>query len=243
MRAALHAFDAACVRLGRAERACRADAAVMILLVNGATATVRRYAGHPALGRLVQPRSGNDIGALAACGMPWAADNDALAGVQPDALLAMWNAIAAADTSRLLFVTAPDAVELTPAGPRGDWHGTRWLWRCWLPALRARNLPAAIVAQDGATAESVPWDDIRALFIGGSDAFKLGPAAAMLCGSARARGVHVHVGRVNSMRRLGYIERMGADSFDGGQFSMFPDTYIPRYLARLEYRQHHMEAA
>jgi hypothetical protein len=213
----------------------------MLLLVNGATKTVARHAGHPALGRLTQPRSGNDVQELATCGMAWAADNDALAGVDPDALLDMWNQIAAAPRDRLLFVAVPDAVEMTPTGPRGDWQGTLWLWRCWLPALRRRGLPAAIVAQDGATAETVPWSEIAALFIGGSDAFKLGPAAQMLCGSARARGVHVHVGRVNSMRRLQTVEAMGAGSFDGGQFSMFPDTYIPRYLRRLELKQHSME--
>ncbi len=54
----------------------------MILLVSGATTTVARYAGHPALGRLVQPRSWNRIDAIARSGMAWGADNDALAGVQ-----------------------------------------------------------------------------------------------------------------------------------------------------------------
>ena len=53
---------------------------------------------------------------------------------------------------------------------------------------------------------------------------------------ARCRGKWVHVGRVNSLRRVTHFEQ-AADSFDGGQFSMFPDTYIPRYLERLRYRQ------
>src|SRR5690242_16426279 len=91
-----------------------------LLLVSGATRTVARLAGHPHLGRLVQPRNGNKISDVAASGLWWAADNDALAGLDPDAYLTMLDQIATTDTSRLLFVTVPDGVELTDAGPRGD---------------------------------------------------------------------------------------------------------------------------
>jgi hypothetical protein len=45
------------------------------------------------------------------------------------------------------------------------------------------------------------------------------------------------VGRVNSFARSNHFDALGADSFDGSQFSMFSATYIPRYLARLEYQQ------
>ena len=83
----------------------------MILLVSGATTTVTRYAGHPALGRLVQPRSWNRVDAIARSGQPWGADNDALAGVKPDAYLSMLDAIARAPRDQLKFVAAPDAVE------------------------------------------------------------------------------------------------------------------------------------
>jgi hypothetical protein len=53
----------------------------VILLVSGATTTLAKHAGHPALGRLVQPRSWGSIAAIANAGQPWGADNDALAGV------------------------------------------------------------------------------------------------------------------------------------------------------------------
>lgn len=59
------------------------------LLVSGATRTVAKHAGHPHLGRFIQPRSGNDINEIASCGMIWAADNDALGQACPDAYLAM----------------------------------------------------------------------------------------------------------------------------------------------------------
>ncbi len=212
----------------------------MLLLVSGATATLARHHGHPALGRLITPDNGNAIESLA----PWTygCDNSALGkdGINPDRLLRLWDQLALARHPGLRFVAAPDAVMQTPDGPRGDWSGTLWLWRCWRPALLARRLPAAIVLQDGATPDTVPWDDVAAVFVGGSTRWKLSRAAELLVRLARARGKWAHVGRVNTFRRLARVEAMGADSFDGTQFSMFPDTHIPRWLSRLELQQHGM---
>ncbi|GAB4440298.1 MAG: hypothetical protein OHK0015_36120 [Chloroflexi bacterium OHK40] len=210
----------------------------MILLASGATTTVARFAGHPALGRLIQPRSWNRVDAVARSGMAWGADNDALAGVKPDAYLAILDAIARAPREQLKFVATPDAVERTAAGIIGSWEGTLWLWRCWRPALMHRGLPAAIVLQDGATPDSVPWDELSAVFVGASTQWKLSRSAELLVRMARARGLWVHVGRVNTMKRVARVEAMGADSFDGGQFSRWPEKYIPPFLARLEVRQH-----
>ena len=211
-----------------------------LLLVGGATQTVRRYAGHPNLGRLTQPRSGNSIEELANCGLLWGADNDALAGLDADRYLAMLDQIAQHDTSRLLFVTAPDAATMTPSGPVVSWEGTLWLWRSWRSALLRRNVPLAIVLQDGATAESVPWDDIAAVFLGGSTAYKESKTAIALVSEAKRRGRWRHVGRINTQRR----ERLlwpHCESFDGGQYSTWPDTHIPPCLARLEVRQHALD--
>src|SRR4051812_37950095 len=116
----------------------------MQLFVSGATATIRQYLGHPALGRFTQPRCWNSINDIATSGCSWAGDNNALQGHLPDEYLDMLDAIAAVDTSRLRFVAVPDAVEMTVDGPRGDWGGTLWLWKAWLPAVRRRRLPAAI---------------------------------------------------------------------------------------------------
>lgn len=208
-----------------------------LLLVGGATATVDRLAGHPHLGRFTQPRSKNNLQDLASCGLWWAADNDALNGFDVDAYLAMLDEIRTGDVSRLLFVTAPDAAEMLPDRTvRVSWEGTLWLWKSWRKALQARGLPLAIVLQDGATADSVPWDDIAAVFLGGSDAFKDGPGAAALLLEARRRGKWVHVGRINTQRRERLLWPL-CDSFDGSQYSMFPDTHIPACLARLATQQ------
>lgn len=67
----------------------------MILFVSGATATIRKHADSPHLGRLIQPENGNDMADLATCGLPAGADNNALQGVNPDRLLAMWDRLAA----------------------------------------------------------------------------------------------------------------------------------------------------
>ena len=209
-----------------------------LLLVNGATRTVQRLLGHPHLGQLVQPRSWNAIAPIAVSGAPWAADNDALARIDPDAYLTMLDRIAAADRARLLFVTVPDAVERRADGTiHGDWQGTRWLWQAWRGALTRRGLPTALVAQDGATVDSVPWDELAALFIGGSDEFKEGVAAASLIHAAKQRGRWVHVGRVNSARRERLLLPLGVDSFDGGQYSRYSERYIAPCLQRLEVAQ------
>lgn len=200
-----------------------------LLLVSGATTTVRRHAGHPHLGRLIQPRNRNRLDEVVASGMWWAADNDCFQGLDPDEYFVMLNQIAAVDTSKLLFVPSPDVV--------GDSHGTLALFRAWLPALRRRGLPAALVAQDSLTPDQVPWGELGALFIGGSTAWKEGEDAEALIRAAQARKVWVHVGRVNTERRLRLLDAIGIDSFDGTQFSMFPDTYIPSWLRRLEHRQ------
>lgn len=211
-----------------------------ILLVGGATKTVRRLAGHPHLGRFTQPRSQNSVQDLASCGLPWAADNDALQGLDPDAYLTMLDQIAAADRSRLLFVAAPDACEMTPAGPRVSWEGTLWLWRSWRAALVSRGLPAAIVLQDGATAEAVPWDEVAAVFLGGSDSFKDGEGVIGLLREARRRAKWVHIGRINTQRRERLLWPL-CDSFDGTQYSRWPDTHIPACLARLAAGQRAMD--
>jgi hypothetical protein len=210
----------------------------MILMVSGATTTTARFANHPALGRLVQPRSWNAVDTIARNGKPWGADNDALAGVNPDAYLRMLDAIARSPRDQLKFVAAPDAVERTPEGIVGSWEGTLWLWRCWRPALVARGLPPAIVLQDGATPDTVPWDELAAVFVGASTRWKLSRSAELLIRIARARELWVHVGRVNTFGRLARVEAMGAHSFDGSQFSRWPAKYLPSFLARLEHRQH-----
>ena len=192
-----------------------------ILLVSGATRTVASLSPHPRLGQFITPRTGNDIPTIATSGRVWAADNDALQGLDPDAFLRMLDAITRTDRRFLCFVAVPDAVTMTESGPVGDWAGTRWLFASWCRALTKRALPAAIVLQDGATHETVPWDAIAAVFVGGSDAWKEGAACRAILHAAGQRGIWRHVGRINTLRR--YWALHGCfESYDGTGFSRFP---------------------
>jgi hypothetical protein len=182
---------------------------------------VRELSPHPRLGRLVQPRARNDIGEVATSGAVWGADNDALAGLDPDAYLTMLDQIAAADRTNLRFVAVPDDAQMTPEGPRVTWVGTLALWRSWRQALVRRGLPAAIVLQDGATVATVPWEELRAVFVGGSDAFKTAPETRAILVEAGRRGVWRHVGRINTLDRYWRLHGL-FDSYDGSGFSRWP---------------------
>lgn len=124
-----------------------------------------------------------------------------------------------------LFATAPDVVADSEATFRRGW--TR------LHHLRAHGLPAAFVAQDGL--EQSPmihlagfWDEFDCLFVGGSTAWKLGPAAEWLVGEALSRRRWVHMGRVNTLRRLRYAGRIGCQSVDGTLLKYGPDVNLAR---------------
>lgn len=145
----------------------------------------------------------------------------------------MLRRIASADQSRLLFVVAPDVV--------ADADSTLLRFRFWRPVLDYYQLPIAFVAQDGQEDHPPPWDAIRCLFIGGSTRWKLGMHARRLIGEAKARGKWVHVGRVNTLRRMWLFSSLGVDSFDGTAFSKLPDKFIPWMLRRLTAQQHVME--
>jgi EAL domain-containing protein (putative c-di-GMP-specific phosphodiesterase class I) len=83
------------------------------------------------------------------------------------------------------------------------------------------------VAQDGLEDHPVPWGLIDALFIGGTTEFKMGPVAAAAAQQARLLGKWVHMGRVNTRRRIRYAKSLGCDSMDGTSFSRFRRTTLP----------------
>jgi hypothetical protein len=157
----------------------------------------------PGLGRLIGPRLRSSPGRTAGMGWPWAADNDAYSDWNDARFRRMLDAIAG--IPGCLFVTAPDVV--------GDHDATLKRFWEWAPEIRLRGLPIAFVAQDGVTPEQIP--DCDAVFIGGTDAFKLSPTAALVASEARRRGAWLHMGRVNSHRRMRYAHQLGCDSIDG----------------------------
>lgn len=190
-----------------------------MLLVSGATKTMARIQD-PRLGRLLRPGNGNKPDHL-----PWGVDNGAYTGFEPDAFLRMLASFKG--SPGCLWVAAPDVV--------ADSVGTLEKFREWEPRLHADGWPVAFVAQDGLS--EPPWDSFESLFIGGSTEYKLSGAVELLAWKAKAKGKLVHMGRVNSARRMKAAHQCCADSIDGGQFSRFPDRWIPwglDWLDRIE---------
>ena len=109
-----------------------------------------------------------------------------------------------------LFVCAPDIV--------GDARRTIELMHYFKSVMH--GLPIALVLQDGIGNHSIPWEEIDAVFVGGSDAFKIAPEALNACQTARMMGKWVHVGRVNTASRVRNWLGL-ADSIDGSGISRY----------------------
>lgn len=155
-------------------------------------------------------------------GVTWVADNGCFGKGFDEQRWWRWlqdNAHAAAGC---VFAVAPDVV--------GDAEATLERSRPWLPKIRALGYPAAFVLQDGQQDLPVPWDEFDVAFIGGSTGWKLGPHARSLTVEAQRRGKHVHMGRVNSLRRYRYAEAIGCDSVDGTFLTFGPEINLPRLM-------------
>ena len=193
----------------------------MLILVSGATRTVNRIKGHENLGVLTTPQNWNSLPA----DITWAADNAAYSNWDEKKFIKMLVKISK-HNHKPIFVASPDVV--------CDALETDRLLLKWQPIIKKHGLPVALVLQNGQEKYGVPWTKIDAIFIGGDDEFKLGRYVRYVVGSAKEKGKWVHMGRVNSIKRMLYARRIGCDSIDGTSFSMFPDTYIPKYLRILE---------
>ena len=156
-------------------------------------------AGH--LGMIATPAAGNAV----LPGVTWMADNSVFADRYPgnEAYLA-WLAARAQHRPECRLVVAPDVV--------GNAIETLKRSVPMFPVIRAAGYPVALAAQDGLQDLTVPWGQFDALFIGGSTEWKIGPQARELVSQAKQRRLWVHMGRVNSLRRLQYATDIGCDS-------------------------------
>lgn len=151
----------------------------------------------------------------------WCADNGCFGkGYPGDAEFLAWLKDRPSDRALCKFATAPDVV--------GDAHATLVRSQPFLPRIRALGYQAALVAQDGLTFETAPWHTFDVLFIGGTTEWKLGTEARWLVRSAKKRGKWVHMGRVNSRRRLRYAHAIGCDSVDGTFLTFGPAVNLRR---------------
>jgi len=158
-------------------------------------------------------------------GAAWCADNGCFGKGYPgdEAWFAWLQSYTAEERSRCLFAVAPDVV--------GDAWRSHLRSYPWLAKVRKLGYRVAYVAQNGAELHPVPWHDFDVFFIGGDTEWKLGPAARELVAEAKRLGKWVHMGRVNSERRLKYADAIGCDSADGTFLAFGPDQNLPRMAA------------
>jgi len=138
---------------------------------------------------------------------PYALDNGCFSGDLPK----NWNRLLnEAETVRPVFVCLPDVV--------GSARRTMDLFNLF--ERHTNGLPRALVLQDGIGDVEIPWDKIDAVFIGGTDKFKIAPEAFQAAKCARMLGKWIHVGRINEVNRLNNWMEL-ADSIDGSGISRY----------------------
>lgn len=197
-------------------QACAASTQPAILYLSGAVRA--ELVDRPGFGFMISPNMGNRLDKPAL----WAAENgcfSAGARFRVDTFYRFLDHMAPVRSS-CLFALAPDVL----ADARATWERSAPV----LPVLRKLGYRSGLVAQDGIEYDPLDWAAFDALFIGGSTAWKLSPAAAGIAAAARAHGKHVHMGRVNSLRRLRYAYDIGCDSVDGTFLAFAPDINLPR---------------
>lgn len=126
-----------------------------------------------------------------------------------------------------LFAVAPDVPF--------DWAGTVDLFPAGAHIIEEIGYPLAIAAQDGATTRDVPWQSLACLFIGGTTDWKISDDARRLADEARARGLWVHMGRINTEQRFRLAASWDSvDSADGTFLKYGTKKNLHRLLRWLE---------
>jgi hypothetical protein len=195
----------------------------MIYLSGASTPDLRALLPHRALGLMWTPAAYTDTQHV--FGATYASDNGCFTlGERFNAgVWLRW--LARMDRTGCLFAVAPDVV--------GDAAATLARSAPYFDQLRELGYPVAYVLQNGQEHLPVPWGDIDAVFIGGDTDWKLSAHAARLAYQGKERGKWVHMGRVNSRKRLLRAAVMGCDSADGTFLKFAPHTNLPRLLGWL----------
>ena len=100
----------------------------------------------------------------------------------------------------------------------------------------ASDFPKAFVAQDRIMdyKNDIPWSEFDCIFIGGNDSHRLGRGGGWAVKEGKRRDKWVHVGRVNSARRV--IRFWQADSWDGTHLNHQPSDARKFHEAVLQVR-------
>jgi hypothetical protein len=176
----------------------------------------------PYWGQIMTPRSGKRAPHCAI----WCADNGSYSGAFDWTCFSDWLCFMQPWRNRCVFVVAPDVVANAVA--------TLDLFRWYAWRIQSLGFPVALVAQDGL--EALRWPPAwayDALFVGGTTAWKLSAAADWCIRRAMQAGKWVHVGRVNSQRRIRHFQLLGVHSVDGTSLAYSPDRHYKRFSKQL----------
>ena len=155
------------------------------------------------------PNLTNSLDTLNSFQMPVALDNAAYSDFCPNRYVEMIQKLK--DVGLVIdWVSVPDVV--------GDAQQTQNLFFQWQPKL---DIPLAYVGQDGCEDLEIPFSDIQCVFIGGTTEWKLSACAASVVYASKQHAKVVHMGRVNSDKRLAYAYNLGCDSTDGTGYVKF----------------------
>ena len=178
---------------------------------------------HPELSKYVgmfkTPLSGYSFPRLLKIGLPLALDNGCYSGFDERKFRKMLDG-AKSFQGHLMWIASPDVV--------GDARATNNLFQEWREALTGFRV--AYVGQDGAEDLDVPFNSFDCLFVGGSTDWKLSKSARDLIDTAKQLEKTVHVGRVNSEKRLRYCYRLGVDTVDGSGYFRYKWWYLAQML-------------
>lgn len=185
----------------------------MIYLTGALNQDTREFIGSgvPWLGVMDTPRSRYSFDRS----WSWAADNGCFSK-RPWDESEWWSWLEGLDRSAL-FATCPDVV--------GDWLATQRRWSTYSAEMRRVGFRVAYVLQDGAP--DFPFE-ADAVFVGGTDNYKLSADAQRLVRKAKALGKWAHMGRVNSDRRIWTAWSWGCDSVDGTMLAFGADYNLGR---------------
>ncbi len=157
-------------------------------------------------------------------GIPYGLDNGAFTQFKAGTFTRM--AEAAVDDSRCRWIAIPDYPMCA--------YSTIGLFRHWKHVIRRKR--AFVLQNDIYRYKTlIPWNEIVCVFVGGDDRFKESREAVEIAIEARERGKWVHVGRVNTVRRLDFWEPY-AHTIDGSGIARFDHMITPviSYLQQIE---------
>lgn len=172
-------------------------------------------------------------------GIYWAIDNQVFGGqFDEEKWLTFLEDVPSAAKLTCLFAVAPDVLHRRPDGSvYGDPVATLERSSTYFETLRAMRYRIGFVCQDGATDDLIPWNEIDALFIGGSDEWKLSLACVKLIRKAQRLGLWTHMGRCQARAtlggRFGASVALGIDSSDGTVLVRDPSR-LPRIFLGLD---------